>query len=157
MSRFVTFGEIMGRLAPPGFKRFRQAMPGTLDITFGGAEASIAGSIAFLGGDAAFVTVLPDHAIGDACVANLRSIGLNTRHILRTDKGRLGIYFLETGANQRSGNVIYDREGSSIAITPATAYDWNSIFDGAEWFVTSGITPAISSNAADVTATASPW
>jgi 2-dehydro-3-deoxygluconokinase len=154
MSRFVTFGEIMGRLAPPGFKRFQQAMPGTLDITFGGAEASIAGSIAHLGGDAAFVTALPDHAIGDACVANLRSIGLNTKYILRTNQGRLGIYFLETGANQRSGNVIYDREGSSIAITPATAYDWNSIFDGAEWFVTSGITPAISSNAAEVTETA---
>ena len=154
MSRFVTFGEIMGRLAPPGFKRFQQAMPGTLDITFGGAEASIAGSIAHLGGDAAFVTALPDHGIGDACVANLRSIGVDTRHILRTEKGRLGIYFLENGANQRPGNVIYDREGSSIAITPATAYDWNSIFKGADWFVTSGITPAISKNAAEVTATA---
>ncbi len=154
MNRFVTFGEIMGRFTPPGFQRFQQAMPGTLDILFGGAEASIAGSIAHLGGDAAFVTALPDHAIGDACVANLRSIGVDTRHILRTEQGRLGIYFLENGANQRPGNVIYDREGSSIAITPAKAYDWGSIFDGAEWFVTSGITPAISKNAAEVTATA---
>jgi len=150
MSRIVAFGEIMGRLAPPGFKRFQQTMPGVLGITFAGAEASIASSIAYLGGDAAFVTALPDHAIADACVANLRSLGVNTQQILRTPQGRLGLYFLETGANQRPGNVIYDREGSSIAITPATAYDWNAIFEGAEWFVVSGITPAISRNAADV-------
>lgn len=151
MSRVVTFGEIMARLAAPGFKRFQQAMPGTLDVTFAGAEASIAASIAYLGGDAAFVTALPEHAIADACVANLRSLGVNTRHILRTPQGRLGLYFLETGANQRPGNVIYDREGSAIAITPAADYDWNAIFDGAEWFIVSGITPAISRNATDVT------
>jgi 2-dehydro-3-deoxygluconokinase len=151
MSRVVTFGEIMARLAAPGFKRFQQAMPGTLDVTFAGAEASIAASIAYLGGDAAFVTALPEHAIADACVANLRSLGVNTRHILRTQQGRLGLYFLETGVNQRPGNVIYDREGSAIAITPATDYDWSAIFDGAEWFIVSGITPAISRNAADVT------
>lgn len=154
MSCVVTFGEIMGRLAAPGFSRFQQAMPGTLDVTFAGAEASIAASICYLGGDAAFVTAMPDHAIADACVANLRSLGVNTRHILRTPHGRLGLYFIEAGANQRPGNVIYDREGASIAITPATAYDWNAIFDGAEWFIVSGITPAISRNAADVTAIA---
>ncbi len=154
MSRVVTFGEIMGRLAAPGFKRFQQAMPGTMDVTFAGAEASIAASIAYLGGDAAFVTALPEHAIADACVANLRSLGVNTRHILRTPQGRLGLYFLETGANQRPGNVIYDREGSAIAITPAADYDWNAIFEGAEWFIVSGITPAISRNAAEVTMTA---
>jgi 2-dehydro-3-deoxygluconokinase len=151
MSRVVAFGEIMARLAAPGFKRFQQAMPGTLDVTFAGAEASIAASIAYLGGDAAFVTALPEHAIADACVADLRSLGVNTRHILRTPQGRLGLYFLEAGANQRPGNVIYDREGSAIAITPATDYDWSAIFDGAEWFIVSGITPAISRNAADVT------
>ena len=154
MSRVVTFGEIMARLAAPGFKRFQQAMPGTLDVTFAGAEASIATSIAYLGGDAAFVTALPEHAIADACVANLRSLSVNTRHILRTPQGRLGLYFLETGANQRPGNVIYDREGSAIAITRASEYDWNAIFDGAEWFIVSGITPAISRIAADVTMTA---
>jgi len=154
MSCVVTFGEIMARLAAPGFKRFQQAMPGTLDVTFAGAEASIAASIAYLGGDAAFVTALPEHAIADACVANLRSLGVNIRHILRTPQGRLGLYFLETGANQRSGNVIYDREGSAIAITQAADYDWSAIFDGTEWFIVSGITPAISCNAADVTLTA---
>lgn len=154
MSQVVAFGEIMGRLAAPGFRRFQQAMPGSLDVTFAGAEASIAASIAYLGGDAAFVTALPAHAIADACVADLRSLNVDTRHILRTATGRLGLYFLEAGANQRPGNVIYDREGSAVAITPASAYDWPAIFDGAEWFVISGITPAISRNAAEVARTA---
>ena len=150
MSRIVTLGEIMARLATPGFKRFQQTMPGTLDVTFAGAEASIAASIAYLGGDAAFVTALPTHALADACIADLKSTGVETRHIVRTERGRLGLYFLETGANQRPGNVIYDRDGSSVAVTTADAYDWSAIFEGAEWFVISGITPAISRNAADV-------
>jgi len=151
MNRVVTFGEIMGRLATPGHKRFQQSMPGTLNVTFAGAEASIAASVAYLGGEAAFITALPDHAIGDACVADLRSLGLQTRHIVRTPGGRLGLYFLEAGANQRPSNILYDREDSSVAITPADAYDWGAIFDGAAWFVVSGITPAISRNGADVT------
>ncbi|MDB6118722.1 MAG: kdgK 2 [Verrucomicrobiaceae bacterium] len=150
MSRIITFGEIMGRLATPGFKRFQQAMPGTLEITFAGAEATVAASIAYLGGEAAFVTTLPDNAIADACVANLRGLGVDTRHILRTQEGRMGLYFLEIGANQRAGNVIYDREGASVAITPPEAYDWAAIFAEAEWFLISGITPAISRNAAQV-------
>lgn len=154
MSRIVTFGEIMARLATPGFKRFQQTMPGSLDVTFAGAEASIAASIAYLGGDASFVTALPNNALADACVADLRSMGVETKHILRTEHGRLGLYFLETGANQRPGNVIYDRDGSSVSITPASDYDWSAIFDGAEWFVISGITPAISRNAAEVSMTA---
>ncbi len=149
MSRIVTFGEIMARLATPGFKRFQQAMPGSLDVTFAGAEASVAASIAYLGGNAAFVTALPDNALADACVANLRSLGVDARHIPRT-QGRLGLYFLETGANQRAGNVIYDRENSSVALAPPETYDWQSIFAGAEWFLISGITPAISRNAAQV-------
>jgi 2-dehydro-3-deoxygluconokinase len=154
MSRIVTFGEIMARLAPPGFRRFEQAMPGTIETTFAGAEASIAASLAYLGRDAAFVTALPTHAIADACMANLRAMGVDTRYIVRTEEGRLGLYFLETGANQRAGQVIYDREGSSVAITPARAYEWGAIFEGVEWFVVSGITPAISRNAASVTMTA---
>lgn len=154
MSRIVTFGEIMARLATPGFKRFQQTMPGTLDVTFAGAEASIAASITYLGGDASFVTALPKNALADACVADLRSMGVETRHIVRTERGRLGLYFLETGANQRPGNVIYDRDGSSVAITPASDYDWSAIFEDAEWFVISGITPAISRNATDVSMTA---
>lgn len=150
MSRIVTLGEIMGRLAAPGHLRFQQTMPGALEVTFAGAEASVAMSVSLLGGEAAFVTALPQHAIADACVANLRSVGVETRHILRTPQGRLGLYFLETGANQRPGQVIYDREGSAMALTPPEAYDWEAIFARAEWFLISGITPAISRNAAEV-------
>jgi 2-dehydro-3-deoxygluconokinase len=150
MSRVVTFGEIMLRLATPGFARFQQAMPGTLNASFAGAEASIAASLAYLGIDAAFVTALPKNAIADACIADLRSFGVETKHILHTHEGRLGTYFLEHGANQRGGNVIYDRDGSAVANTPASAYDWETIFSGCEWFVISGITPAISRNAAEV-------
>lgn len=142
MSKVITFGEIMGRLAPRGFLRFRQAMPGSLDMTFAGAEASVAASIVHLGGEAAFVTALPDHAIADACVANLKAMGVDTRHVVRTKRGRLGLYFLETGANQRPSTVIYDREGSSVSMTGQ--YPWEEIFSGAGWFHVSGITAAIS-------------
>ncbi len=154
MSRIVTFGEIMGRLAAPGFLRFQQAMPGSVEVTFAGAEANVAVSITLFGGEASFVTALPDHAIADACIAALRGLRVDTRHILRTEQGRLGLYFLENGVNQRPGQVIYDREGSSVSITPPEVYDWESIFAGAEWFLISGITPALSRNAAEVTATA---
>ena len=150
----MTLGEIMARLAAPGFKRLQQAMPGSLDVTFAGAEASIAASISLLGGRAAFVTALPQNALADACIANLQSTGVETRHILRTSRGRLGLFFVEAGVNQRPGNVIYDREGSSVALTSAADYDWASIFTDAEWFVISGITPAISRNAAEVSLTA---
>lgn len=151
MARIVTFGEIMARVAAPGHQRFRQAMPGSVNVTFAGAEASIAASIAYLGGDAAFVTALPKHEVADACVANLRSVGIDTQYIVRPDEGRLGIYFLEQGINQRPTNVIYDRDGSSVAILDSESYDWDAIFHGAGWFVISGITPAISKVAADVT------
>lgn len=154
MSRIVTFGEIMGRLATPGYQRFQQALPGSLEVTFAGAEASIAASIAYLGGDSAFVTALPVHSVADACIADLRSLGVDTSKILRAPNGRLGLFFVEQGINQRPGNVIYDREQSAVSITPAEAYDWNSIFEGAAWFVISGITPAISQTAAEVTKTA---
>ena len=149
MSRVVTFGEIMARLATPGYARFEQAMPGGMNITFAGAEASIAVSLARLGEQVAFVTALPQHEIADACLSDLRRHGVETRHILRTSHGRLGLYFLEQGVNQRGGQVIYDREGSAVSITPASAYDWDEIFAGCEWFVISGITPALSRIAAE--------
>ena len=151
MSRIVAFGEIMGRFVTPGFKRFQQALPGSLNTSFAGAEANIATAFAYLGGEAAFVTALPTNPIADACVASLRSAGVDTTHIVHTDTGRLGLYFLEQGANQRPTNVIYDREGSSVSITPADAYDWDTLLEGADWFITSGITPALSRNAAAVT------
>jgi 2-dehydro-3-deoxygluconokinase len=149
MKTIVTFGEVMGRLAPDGFLKFRQALPGALNLTFGGAEANVAMSLAYLGAPARFVTALPKHAIGDACVALLRGLGVDTRFIARTSKGRLGLYFFENGANQRPSNVIYDRDGSAIGVTPASDYDWAGAFDGAGWFHTTGITPAISRAAAE--------
>lgn len=151
MSLVVTLGEIMARLATPGFQRFAQAMPGKLDVTFAGAEASIAVAIAQLGGQSAFVSALPRNPLADACLANLRGLGVDTRHVLRTEEGRLGLYFLEHGVNQRPAEVLYDREGSAMAVTPAEAYDWSAIFKGASWLVISGITPAISQRAAEVT------
>jgi 2-dehydro-3-deoxygluconokinase len=154
MTRVVAFGEIMGRFSPPGFQRFGQCMPGKMGVLFAGAEASVAMSIAYLGGEAAFVTALPRHEIADACVAVVRATGVDTRHILRTENGRLGLYFLEAGVNQRPGKVIYDREGASVAITPPDAYDWDAILAGADWLVVSGITPAISRCGFDVTAEA---
>jgi 2-dehydro-3-deoxygluconokinase len=149
--RVVAFGEIMGRLAPPNLLRFQQALPGRLEMTFGGAEANVAASLAMLGAEAAFVSALPYHAVADACVATLRSVGVDTRHIIRTESGRLGLYFLEVGANQRPSRVIYDRERSAISLTPASAYDWKTIFSGADWFHTSGITPSLSPAAAETT------
>jgi len=154
MTKVVCFGEIMGRLAPEGFLRFSQCCPGSLDLTFAGAEANVAVSISLLGGRAAFVSALPKHAIADACVGNLRGLGVDTGHILRTDTGRLGLYFVETGANQRPSNVLYDRDGAAVAITPADAYPWNAIFADAGWLHVTGITPALSRSAADATSAA---
>ena len=145
----VTFGEIMGRLAAPENLRLRQARE--LEVTYAGAEASVAASICNFGGQARYVTALPKHALADATLDSVRAVGIDTRHVLRTDKGRLGLYFLETGANQRPSNVIYDRADSAIAITPADQYDWDGIFTGAQWLHLSGITPALSKNAAEAT------
>ena len=102
-----------------------------------------------LGNDVALVTALPHHAIADACIATLRGLGIDTRGIVRSDAGRLGLYFLEAGANQRPSQVIYDRAGSTIALTPPDRYDWANILSGADWFHTTGITPAISQLAAE--------
>lgn len=140
----VTFGEIMGRFAPPGFLRFRQALPGPLDLTFGGAESNVAASLALFGASARFVTALPQHPIADACVGCLAGVGVDTSCIVRSRKGRLGLYFLETGANQRPSNVIYDRADSSVSLTTASEYPWEKIFAGAKWLHTTGITPALS-------------
>jgi 2-dehydro-3-deoxygluconokinase len=144
MKTIVTFGEVMGRFAPSGFLRFRQTLPGSLDLTFGGAESNVAGSIALLGGKARFVTALPQNVLADSCVAFLTGLGVDTSHISRAKNGRLGLYFLETGANQRPSNVVYDRAHSSVSLTPAGDYDWNAIFVGAGWLHTTGITPALS-------------
>src|SRR5579883_1811126 len=146
MQTIVTFGEIMLRLAPPGLERFLQTPQ--FVATFGGGEANVAVALAQLGMPAAFVTVLPAaNPIADACVAELRRFGVDTSHIVR-GKGRLGIYYLEAGANQRASKVIYDRDNSAIALAKPGDIDWDSTFDGAGWFHITGITPAISESAA---------
>jgi len=149
MKPIVSFGEIMCRLASPQNLRLRQTRE--LEVTYAGAEASVAASVCNFGGTARYVTALPKHALAEATMDMLRSVGIDTSHVLRTDSGRLGVYFLETGANQRPSNVIYDREDSAIATTPADQYDWSTIFAGAQWLHLSGITPALSQVAADAT------
>lgn len=150
MKRVITFGEIMGRLTPPGNIRLRQGLPGSLNVTFAGAEANVAASLAMFGCDATFVTALPTNDLADACIASLQAVGIGL-HVIRTDYGRLGLYFLETGANQRPSRVIYDRDESAISQTAAEAYDWPTILEGADWFHVTGITPAVSELAAQAT------
>lgn len=147
MAQVVTFGEVMLRLKSPGFERlFQSAM---LEATFGGAEANVAVSLAHFGMPARFVSAVPSNNIGDACVAELRRYGVDTSAIQRQGD-RLGVYFLEPGANQRPSKVTYDRSGSSIATAKRGDFDWRAIFDGATWFHISGVTPAISACAADL-------
>ncbi|MGH7696396.1 MAG: PfkB family carbohydrate kinase [Gemmatimonadaceae bacterium] len=147
MTRVVTLGEIMLRLKAPGFERLFQSP--RLDATFGGAEANVAVSLAQLGVDARFVSAVPANAIGDACVAELRRFGVDTSAIRRQGE-RLGVYFLENGANQRASKVTYDRSGSAMALAKPNDFAWDSIFADADWFHVSGVTPAISAQAAEI-------
>lgn len=142
---FVSFGEIMLRLSPPGHQRLRQAS--TLDMNFGGGEANVAVSLSQFGIPARFVTALPDNHIGQACLENLNARGVDTSSIVRTGN-RLGIYYLEHGAGQRPSHVTYDRMGSSVSEADPTSYNWESILRGATWFHFTGITPALSPLAA---------
>lgn len=141
--KIVTFGEIMLRLAPEGYYRFVQAE--SYGATYGGGEANVAVSLANYGMDAEFVTKLPKHEIGQAGVNSLRRFGVKTDNIARGGE-RVGIYFLEKGASQRPSKVIYDRAGSSIAEATTADFDWDKIFDGADWFHFTGITPALGDN-----------
>jgi len=145
--RVVTFGEVMLRLAPEEFLRLRQVLPGRLEATFGGGELNVAVSVAYQGGKSAFVTAVPDNPVTDSLAQELRKLGVDDGLIQRVPQGRFGIYFVETGANQRSGTVTYDRAGSSIAETGPDGYDWSRAFAGANWFHITGITPAISESA----------
>ena len=147
MGKIVTFGEIMLRLKSPAYERFFQSP--VLEATFGGGEANVSVSLANYGLDTAFVTVLPDNDIGTACIRELRGFGVDTTKIVRAP-GRMGIYYLETGAVQRPSKVIYDRAGSTIAEAGPDAIDWDKAFEGATWFHLTGITPAISAAAAEL-------
>ena len=147
MAQVVTFGEIMLRLNPPGFQRFLQA--DRFEVSYAGAEASVAVSLAKYGVSSAFVTCLPPNEIGQAAVDYLRRFGVDTSQILR--KGdRIGVFFVETGANQRPSKVIYDRAHSAVSEVKPGTIPWNDVFSGAKWFHFSGITPAISQSAAEV-------
>jgi 2-dehydro-3-deoxygluconokinase len=146
-ARVITLGEIMLRLKPPGFDRFFQSP--TFEATFGGGEGNVAVSLAGFGLDVAFVTALPQNPIADACVRFLRGYGVDTSLIVRQGE-RMGVYFLEEGANQRASNVVYDRAHSAIAAAKPEDFDWELIFDGAGWLHITGITPALSHSAAEV-------
>ena len=145
MKRVVTFGELMLRLKSPGLERLFQSP--ALEATFGGAEANVAVSLANYGIDARFVSALPANPVADAALAELRGLGVDTRFVKRQGE-RMGIYFLEGGANQRASKVVYDRAGSAIASAQSGDFDWDAVLDGADWFHVSGVTPAISASAA---------
>ena len=147
MAKVVTFGEIMLRLKSPAYERLFQSP--SLEATFGGGEANVSVSLANYGMETAFVTVLPTNDVGNACIRELRGFGVDTTKIVRKD-GRMGIYYLETGAVQRPSKVIYDRAGSAIAEAKPGDIDWDKAFEGATWFHLTGITPAISQGAADL-------
>lgn len=148
MSRLVSFGEVMTRFRTPGYKRIRQALPGTLEVSFAGAEANVAASVSMFGGEASFVTVLPDNFIGAACRGFLKSVGVDVSRILGLPGSRIGTYYIETGANQRASAVVYDREHSAVAEYPAADYDWKELLQDADWFHTTGITLALSEQSA---------
>lgn len=146
--KVVTFGEIMLRLSPPGYQRFVQA--NSFDVVYGGGEANVAVSLANYGLDSYFVSKVPKHEIGQCAVDHLRRYGVHTDYIVR-DGDRLGIYFLEVGASQRPSKVVYDRAGSAISQVKAGEFDWDQIFDGADWFHFTGITPALGDEVAEAT------
>jgi 2-dehydro-3-deoxygluconokinase len=145
MERVVTFGEIMLRLAPPGYQRFLQTP--AFEATFGGGEANVAVSLSHFGAPATFVTKLPSNPIGDAAVGELLRHGVDTSRIVRGGQ-RVGIYYCEKGASQRASKVVYDRQGSAIAQAVPSDFSWKAIFAGAKWFHFTGITPALSESAA---------
>ena len=146
MSKFLTFGELMLRLKSPGRERLMQSP--SLEATFGGGEANVAVSLANFGLDSEFLSVIPSNAVGDAAIGELRRFNVGTDKIIRNE-GRMGIYYLEAGANQRPSKVIYDRAYSAISLFKPEGYDWDSIYDNVTWLHISGITPAISEETKD--------
>lgn len=148
MKKVVTLGEIMLRLSTPGYQRFVQS--DSFDVCYGGGEANVCVSLSNYGLDARFVTKVPKHEIGQSAVNALRKYGVDTSYIARGGE-RLGIYFLETGASQRASKVIYDRAHAAIAEADPSDFNWDEIFEGVDWFHFTGITPALSEKAAEIT------
>jgi 2-dehydro-3-deoxygluconokinase len=145
--KVVTLGEIMMRLSTAGYERFVQS--DSFDVTYGGGEANVAAAICNYGLEGRFVTKVPDNALGQAAINHLRRYGVDTQHIARGGS-RLGIYFLETGASMRASQVIYDRAGASIADAELKDFNFDKILEGADWFHTTGITPALSDKCAAI-------
>ncbi|MCI5772292.1 MAG: sugar kinase [Clostridiales bacterium] len=143
--KIATFGEVLLRLMSPGHERLFQSP--RLEATFGGSEANTAIALANFGAQAAFATVLPDNDVGSACLREMRAFGLDVSAV-RRKPGRMGLYFLETGAMQRPSKVVYDRAGSAMALAEPGDVDWDRLLEGATWFHFSGITPAVSASAA---------
>ncbi len=143
----LAFGEIMMRITPPGFMRFRQALPGSLECTFGGGEANVCGSLAMLGYPVRYLTALPRTPIAESLVAALRGMGIDTQSVVLRDAGRLGLYFLEAGANQRTSRVVYDRGGAAVSLAGPEEYDFEAALAGVTRLHVTGITPALSENA----------
>ena len=144
---FLAFGEIMARIAPQQRLRWRQAVPGRVEVTWGGGEANVCASLAMLGDSVRYLTALPRQPIARSLVATLRGLGVETDHILWREQGRLGLYFVEMGADQRGSTVLYDREDSAIFLAAPAEYDFDAALSGVHWLHVTGITPAISENA----------
>ena len=144
---FLAFGEVMARVAPPGRLRWRQSVPGPVDVTWGGGEANVAVSLAMLGNDVRYVTALPEQPVAQSLIDTLRGLGVETNHIVRRTTGRLGLYFVEVGANQRGSTVLYDRNDSAVCLAAPDEYDFEAALTGIRWLHVSGITPAVSENA----------
>jgi 2-dehydro-3-deoxygluconokinase len=141
---FLAFGEIMARIAPPDQLRWRQSLPGSVNITWGGGEANVCASLAMLGHETRYLTALPRTPIAEAVVSTLRGLGVDCDHILWRKEGRLGLYFVEAGANQRGSTVIYDRADSAVSLAGPDEYDFDKVLAGVFWLHVTGITPAIS-------------
>ena len=146
---FLGFGEIMARMAPTDHLRWRQSLPGVIEVTWGGGEANVCASLAMFGNEVRYLTALPRHPISESLVATLRGLGIDTSQILWREQGRLGLYFVEKGANQRGSTVIYDRENSAVSLAVTGEYDFARVLEGVNWLHVTGITPSISEQACE--------
>lgn len=141
---FLTFGEVMARLAPPERLRWRQALPGAIAVTWGGGEANVSASLAMFGNPVRYATALPRQPVAESIAATLRGLGVDVDQILWRKSGRLGLYFVEVGANQRGSTVLYDRDQSAISLAEPDEYNFDRMLEGVRWLHVTGITPAIS-------------
>ena len=147
MAKVLGFGEVMLRLCPSGFKRFRQVIPGNMDVTFGGGEANVCALLAMLGDKASYLSALPENAITESFFAQMRGLGVDVSNVLIKKNSRMGIYFVEAGANQRASNVIYDRDYSAISMSGPEEYDFEKALAGVDHVHITGITPSLSEKA----------